>query len=120
MVKQGYSIQELSTKEVILSLGPESMQSEVLARALGSVATGACEVEQFEQLVNDELVVLGIPRVQGLSVNVVGEMIEEYTNLLHSYNELGDGESLVLSFDLQTHETEDLSGGALHRNITGP
>src|SRR5690606_2784722 len=54
-IARGYSPSQLSAKATILSLGAAPYRAEILARALGSLSTGACTPDQFEELVNLEL-----------------------------------------------------------------
>ena len=62
-IARGYSPAQLSDKGVILSLGREPYRAEILARGLGALATGACDPEQFEDLVNVELARLPLSRM---------------------------------------------------------
>jgi hypothetical protein len=66
-IAAGYSIESLSDKDVIMTLGSESWTAEVLARAVGSLATGACSAEQFSVLVNEELNQMGVAQLVDLS-----------------------------------------------------
>ena len=99
-VFQGYSIDELSQKEVILSLDPEIWQSEILSRALGSLATGACTQEEFADLVNSELSQFGWPTVSNLNDRILEDMLQTYRDLMAAYNQLEEGESLQLEFSI--------------------
>jgi hypothetical protein len=98
-IAAGYTIEALSDKEVIKSLGSESMVAEILARALGSVATGACRPDQFSLLVNEELANLGVARLENIRPAGVLEMLEEFQDLAARYQSLSRGDSLDLVFD---------------------
>jgi hypothetical protein len=63
MISSGYSISELSDKNVIITLDVESLVSEVIARALQSLASGACSTTQFIDLINAELTQLSAPHL---------------------------------------------------------
>ena len=97
-VQQGYSVNELSRKEVIVSLDVEVWQAEILTRALGSIATGACTVDQFPELVNAELKQFNWPTVDNLSTKVIEEMHEEFEALIKQFKRLEDGGSMSLDF----------------------
>ncbi len=99
-VAEGYSIAELSDKDVIRSLGPESWKAEVVARAVGSLATGACTVEQLSELVNSELQHLGIDTIPGLDEAMAASMLREFQSLIGLYSMLADGQSLSLEFSI--------------------
>ena len=99
-VADGYSIAELSDKEVIQSLGPESWKAEVAARAVGSLATGACTIEQFSELVNGELEHLGIDAIADLDEAIAASMLRDLQSLVRSYSMLAEGQSLSLEFSI--------------------
>jgi len=100
-VEQGYSIEDLSKKEVILTLDAEAWQAEILTRALGSLATGACTPEQFPDLVNSELKQFNWPTVGSLTEERIGEMHEEFQQLISRFKQLDEGESLSLEFTIE-------------------
>ena len=95
----GYGFAQLSDKDVIKKLGAQSAQAEVLARALGSLYTGACTAEQFAELVNTELEQWHWPIVP-VSPAMVEGAAAEFGELLARFKTLGDGESLELQFEL--------------------
>lgn len=101
-IESGYSIEDLSDKEVIETLGEEAMQAEVVARAIGSLATGACRAEQFEFLVNSELLHLEMARLDGLSEQLAQRLLREFNELIEAYTDLVDGESMALEIDLDS------------------
>ena len=96
-IARGYSPAQLSDKHVIKSLGPEPYRAEILARALGSLATGACAPEQFEELVNAELTRLSLAPMR-IPAHVRDAMAAEFQTLRNHYAQLQDGESLKLDF----------------------
>jgi hypothetical protein len=95
----GYSLEDLSKKEVILGLDAESSVAEVLARALGSLATGACTLEQFPALAQEELTRLNLAPPGELTTEQARCMLEEYRGLLDRYDALPPGQALELSFN---------------------
>ena len=76
-IAKGYSIQRLSDAVVIHSLGAEPYVAEILARALGSLATGGCTADQFPELVAAELEQMGLRVPGGVSVESAKLMLEE-------------------------------------------
>lgn len=97
-IGRGYTPAQLSDKHVIRSLGVEPYRAEILARALGSLHTGACSPEQFEDLVNAELTSLGLPRM--LMPPVVRDaLLAEFEGHLAAYQALRDGDSMTLFFN---------------------
>jgi hypothetical protein len=97
-IAKGYSIQQLSDAAMIRSLGAESYVAEILARALGSLATGACTVDQFPELVGTELEQMGLRLPGELSAELAMRMLEELQSLIKCFAELAPGESLELPF----------------------
>jgi hypothetical protein len=102
-IARGYSPAQLSDKGVILSLGAEPYRAEILARGLGSLATGACDPGQFEDLVNAELSRLSLSTMR-IPTRVREAMMLEFKALRDRYAGLQDGESLDLEFDVDIHE----------------
>jgi hypothetical protein len=102
-IARGYSPAQLSDKGVILSLGLEPYRAEILARGLGSLATGACDPEQFEDLVNLELSRLPLSNMN-IPAEVREAMMSEFKALRDSYACLPEGESLNLEFDVEVDE----------------
>jgi hypothetical protein len=98
-VASGYSLQDLSKKEVILSLDSQSFVAEVLARTLGSLATGACTPEQFPALAQEELTRMNLTPPGELTTEQARRMLEEYRGLLDRYDALPAGQALELSFN---------------------
>lgn len=97
-IAAGYSVQELSDKEVIRTLGPESLISEVATRALQSLRSGACTIEQFAELVESELFVFGLRPAFDLNPKLVKLILKEYMELLSKWNKLKDGEQMEFLF----------------------
>jgi hypothetical protein len=98
-IARGYSPTQLSDKDVILSLGREPYRAEILARALGSLTTGACTPGQFEELVNTELAGGSLTTMR-IPADVLAAMAAEFGALMNRYAQLGNGESLNLEFQI--------------------
>ncbi len=112
-IARGYSPAQLSDKGVILSLGAEPYRAEILARGLGALATGACEPEQFEDLVNVELSRLPLSNMR-IPTQVREAMTLEFKALRDKYACLQNGEGLNLEFDVEINErlSSDKSSGS--------
>jgi hypothetical protein len=101
-IARGYTPAQLSDKNIIQSLGAEPYRAEILARALGSLHTGACAPEQFEDLVNAELASLGLPSLR-IQPGVRDALLAEFKGHLSTYRDLRDGDSMTLSFSALGH-----------------
>jgi hypothetical protein len=110
-IASGYAPEQLSDKEVIGRLGPESAAAEILARALQSLSSGACSPEQFEELVNSELAAWSIPAIR-ITPESLGTMRADFKKLTDQYAALKDGESmkLELTLDGPIHESRRQRG----------
>ena len=97
-VANGYSLEQLSDAATIRSLGRESYVAEVLARALGELATGACTSGQFPDRVATELGEMGLEVPAGVSSEAAERMLAELHGLMRRFGELSPGESMELEF----------------------
>jgi hypothetical protein len=97
-IERGYSVAELSDKEVMKSLDHEVWTAEVLARGLQSLSSGACTTDQFAPLVNAELAHWSSARVDHLSSITLEAALEEFRALVDRYRALPYGEALELHF----------------------
>jgi len=97
-IAKGCSIQQLSDAATIRSLGVDLYVAEILARALGSLATGACTVEQFPELVGTELGQMGLSVPGDLSIELAMRMLEELQSMVKRFAGLAPGESMELQF----------------------
>lgn len=97
-IANGYSIQQLSDAETIRSLGVNPYIAEILARELGSLATGGCTVDQFPELVCTELAQMGLSVPRGVSVEAARRMLEELQSMMKRFGELAPGGSMELQF----------------------
>jgi hypothetical protein len=99
-IARGFTPAQLSDKEVIKGLGPESLAAEILARALQSLVSGACSREQLQELVDAEFLQWGIPRI-AIDLAAVDAMAGEFSDLLQRFAALEDRQSMTLDFDVQ-------------------
>jgi hypothetical protein len=103
-IAAGFSIDALSDKQTIRTLGADTWIAEVTARALISLQTGACREEQFADLVNAELTHLGIQPVADLSDEKVEQMRCDLQRLASQFESLVTGDSMTLDFSLSNGE----------------
>jgi hypothetical protein len=75
---RGYSYNQLSSKEVIKALPQEIMYAEIVTRALQSLSSGGCRLDQFSELVSNELSTSSIELRFTLSDREIAYMLEEY------------------------------------------
>jgi hypothetical protein len=105
-ISEGYTVAQLSDKDIIKTLGAQTLIAEVVARALQSLSSGACTFDQFMELINTELAQW---RIAALTIEpgAVTEMSDEFQLLLDSYLALRNGQSLELHFPAQssTHKS---------------
>lgn len=97
-VARGYSVGELGDKEVIKTLGYETWVAEVSARALQSLSSGACKIEQFGDLVNSELKAIGAPELTSINAALVHSMLNEFKQLLSDFEDLNSGDTIELNY----------------------
>jgi hypothetical protein len=96
-IARGYSVAQLSDKEVIKSSPAESLVAEVAARALQSLSSGACTSSGFLELVNTELAHWSIAPLN-VEIEAVEGMRAEFEALLGSYSALRPGDTMCLEF----------------------
>lgn len=97
-IESGRSVAELSDAAIIPTLGPGAMQAEVAARGVASLATGACQPEQLEELINSELRHLGVPGLAGLSADKARDLLHRFRTLSADFDATEEGDSLSLTF----------------------
>ena len=103
MVAAGRSLRELSDPEVLRTLGEEAMEhamvAEVLARAVGSMATGACRAEDLSTLLLAELGERLPLALRNLSLQTVRAIEARYAALSAEWRALPEGATLTLPWD---------------------
>ena len=99
-INSGYTVTQLSDKEVIKTLPVESAVSEIVTRALQSLSTGACSVARFKDLITEEFSIWSISYPITLYEEEIRQLLTTYQNLLDQWNQLKEGESLNLELDI--------------------
>ena len=97
-IANGYSVAELSDPEVIRSLGAETWMAEITARALQSLSSGACQPEQFDELINTELAKFSFPPLANLNSQVAVELLAEFQDIVARFDALAEGEVIELHY----------------------
>lgn len=96
-IEDGYSIEDLSAKDIIVQLGFEAMLAEIVTRNLQSLASGSSNVEDFNDLIQLEMQLHEEP-FDIVPEETIKEMMQEYKSLLKKWEELSDGDSIELKF----------------------
>ncbi len=99
LIAQGRSIEELSDKNVIPTLGPQAIIAEVVARATGSMITGACPPEHYQELILAELTSEQQGFILFSNKNIGRKILNEYNYIIKKYNNLPDETYLSLEWD---------------------
>ena len=97
-ILNGYSVEQLSDKQVIKTLPPQAWFAEIVTRALQSLSSGACTVQQFPTLVETESQQFSINYSATLTQETINRMYTEYQHLMKQWHNLSEGETLNLYF----------------------
>jgi hypothetical protein len=95
-INKGYSVAQLSDKNIIKTLPQEALVAEILARALQSLGSGACSAIQFIDLINEELEVSQLTFELNISSEEIPTLLNQYKKIVKQWNELNSNESLQL------------------------
>jgi hypothetical protein len=98
-IAEGYTVAQLSDRDIIKTLGAQTLIAEVVARALQSLSSGACTADQFMELVNVELAQW---RVAALAIEpgTIAEMSIEFQSLIERYGALKNGQFIEVEFPM--------------------
>ena len=102
-IAAGYTVAQLSDKDIIKSLGAPTLIAEVAARALQSLSSGACAPNQFMELINTELAQWRIAAL-AIEPDAISAMLSEFQSLLGRYAALKNGESMEIDFPVAASE----------------
>ena len=97
-IKLGMTIEELSDKEIIRSLDAETWLSEIMARNLQSIGSGAVKVEEFIVLVNLEAQNNKGIRLPEMNVEDVKKMKHQFEELCEKWSMIPESGALELIF----------------------
>jgi len=98
-VKSGMTIEELSNKEIIRNLGPETWLSEIMARNLQSIGSGAAKTEEFIELINWEAQSITGIRVPSMNSTDIEKMKSEFDQLCEKWYLIPENGELKLIFE---------------------
>jgi hypothetical protein len=107
-IADGYTVAQLSDKDIIKTLGAQTLIAEVVARALQSLSSGACTADQFIELINAELVLWRIAAL-AIEPSTILEMSIEFQSLVERYSALKNGQSIELQFPDQSDDSKQLN-----------
>lgn len=99
-IYNGYSVRELSDKHIIKTLPMQSAVAEITTRALQALGSGACTVEQFTDLVNEEFELHSINFALTLDEKQIHKMLSDYMDMISQWEQLTEGESLELNLEI--------------------
>ena len=99
-IYNGFTIKQLSEKEIIKTLHIESGVSEITTRALQSLSTGACTIEQFADLIYEEFNKFSIIFPLYLTKERILKMFDEYQQLMNRWQDLREGDNIELWLDI--------------------
>jgi hypothetical protein len=106
-IYKGYSVKLLSDKNTIRTLPLQSAVAEIITRALQSLGAGACSMEQFTELVNEEFKLYSINFALDLDKNKISQMLSDYKKIVTQWEQLKEGEGLELKLEIDDFaETE--------------
>ncbi|WP_027392256.1 hypothetical protein [Aquimarina latercula] len=97
-IQSGMTIQELSDKEVIKSLGAETWLSEIMARNLQSIGSGAAKTEEFIELINWEAQNINGIKVPKMNLADIEKIKEDFDQLCKEWDLIAENGELKLKF----------------------
>ena len=103
-INSGYTVLQLSDKEIIKTLPVESAVSEIVTRALQSLSAGACSISQFKDLITEEFSIWSISYPITLNEEEIRQLLTTYQNLVDQWKQLKEGGSLDLEFDIANNK----------------
>lgn len=98
-IKAGKSIAELSDPELIQDLSPETWLSEILARNLQSLRSGAVKTQEFAEIIKWESEKIDGIKVPEIDFSDVNEMKQEFDSLCEKWNLMRENEDMKLLFE---------------------
>lgn len=97
-IKLGMTIEELSDKEIIKNLDSETWLSEILARNLQSISSGAVKTEEFIELIHWEAKNINGIKIPNINLTDVKKMKTEFSLLCEKWDSIPENETLTLIF----------------------
>jgi len=98
-IKSGMTIEELSDKEIIKNLDSETWLSEIMARNLQAIGSGAAKTEQFIELINWEAQNINGIKVPNMNLTEIKKMKMDFDKLCEEWNLIPENGDLKLIFE---------------------
>ena len=93
------TIEELSDKEIIKNLGSETWLSEIMARNLQSIGSGAVKTEQFIELITWEAESINGIEIPSMNLMDIKKMKADFAQLCKQWNSIPENGELNLIFE---------------------
>ncbi|SEL37552.1 hypothetical protein SAMN04487910_2275 [Aquimarina amphilecti] len=97
-VKSGMTIETLSDKNVIKNLGPETWLSEIMARNLQSIGSGAAKTKEFIELINWEAEKIDGIKIPKMNLTDIEKIKEDFDQLCKEWDLIPENGELKLTF----------------------
>lgn len=98
-IKAGKTIDELSNPVAIQEMSPETWLSEILARNLQSLRSGAVEIKQFEEIIQWESEKINGIQVPEMTIQDISELKQDFDDLCKKWDSLRENENITLFFE---------------------
>jgi len=98
-IKSGMTIEELSDKEIIKQLDSETWLSEIMARNLQSIGSGAATTEQFIELIHWEAQNIKGIQVPHMNLTDIEKMKTDFDQLCDDWSMVPENGALKLIFE---------------------
>ncbi|APZ47417.1 hypothetical protein BW723_14485 [Polaribacter reichenbachii] len=97
-IKSGKTIAELSDKETIKTLGAETWLSEIMARNLQAVGSGAVNIDEYIEIVHWEAKSINGIKVPAMHLSDIKNMKQDFDQLCKDWNAMAENDQLRLNF----------------------
>lgn len=97
-IRDGFSIEQLSDKDVIRTLEPESMVAEIIARNVQLLGSGTSDAAEFVHLVAEEMQHQRHNSYPELNTGIIDLLKSHYLQLVQEWDALPEGQTLELVF----------------------
>jgi hypothetical protein len=95
-LKKGYSVAQLSDKNIIKTLPQEAIVAEIFTRALQTLASGACALTQFTDLIEAELDASSLQYSIEITSGDITDLLDKYKKLEKQWVAQAEGNSMQL------------------------
>ncbi len=98
MIKSGMTIEELSDKEIIKNLGPETWLAEIMTRNLQAISSGSSTINEYIKLVEWEASTMKGIKLPQMNLGDIEKMKVDYDLLCKKWEMIPEHEELKLIF----------------------